>query len=102
MTGHHPAIDVLGSVSRLEGKVAAPHQRALAARLRTVLAARQDARDLIGIGAYRAGADPRVDAAIAHERDITAFLTQSLDERSTPEQSWRRLDDLVASFGDLS
>ncbi len=102
VTGHHPAIDVLGSVSRLEGKVAAPHQRALAARLRTVLAARQDARDLIGIGAYRAGADPRVDAAIAHERDITAFLTQSLDERSTPEQSWRRLDDLVASFGDLS
>lgn len=102
VTGHHPAVDVLGSVSRLEGKVAARDQRALAAQLRSVLAARQDARDLIGIGAYRAGADARVDAALTQERAITAFLTQPLDETSAPEESWRRLQDLVTSFGDLS
>lgn len=102
VTGHHPAIDVLGSVSRLEGKVSTPAQRALATRLRTVLAARHDARDLVGIGAYRAGADPRVDAAIAHEAAITAFLTQPLDEKSPAHQSWRRIEDLVATFGDLT
>ena len=102
VTGHHPAIDVLGSVSRLESKIATREQRALSSALRTVLAARQEARDLIGIGAYREGADRRVDAAIAHERDITGFLTQALDEKSTPEQSWRRLGELVSTFGDLS
>ena len=102
VTGHHPAIDVLGSVSRLEGKVSGAAQREVASRLRTVLAARQDARDLIGIGAYREGADPRVDAALAHERAITAFLTQPLDETAAPEDSWQRLQELVHGFGDLS
>jgi flagellum-specific ATP synthase len=102
VTGHHPAIDVLGSVSRLEGKIVTAQQRALASQLRTVLAARQDARDLIGIGAYKEGADRRVDAAIAHERAISAFLTQSLDDASAPEESWRRLQELVSTFGDLS
>lgn len=102
VTGHHPAIDVLGSVSRLEGKIVTAQQRALASQLRTVLAARQDARDLIGIGAYKEGADRRVDAAIAHERAISAFLTQSLDDASAPGESWRRLQELVSTFGDLS
>lgn len=102
ITGHHPAIDVLGSVSRLEGKVSTPQQRAIAATLRSVLAARQDARDLIGIGAYRPGADARVDAAIAHEHAISAFLTQSLDDTSSHAESWRRLDELVSTFGGLS
>jgi len=99
VTGHHPAIDVLGSVSRLEGKVSSAARRGLAGTLRTVLAARQDARDLIGIGAYREGADPRVDAALAHERQIAAFLRQSLDDTTSPDESWRRLEQLVASFG---
>lgn len=102
LSGHHPAIDVLGSVSRVAGKVTGPERRAHAATLRAVLAARRRANDLIDIGAYHAGADARIDAAIAHEKAISAFLTQPLDETSEIDESWRRLDELVAAFGGVS
>ena len=102
LSGHHPAIDVLGSVSRVAGKVTGPEHRAQAATLRAVLAARRRANDLIDIGAYQPGADARIDAAIANERAISAFLTQSLDETSEIAESWRRLDELVAGFGGVS
>lgn len=102
VTGHHPAIDVLGSVSRLAGKVATAEQRRLATALRTVLAARDEARDLIAIGAYQPGANRRVDAAVSTESAIAGFLRQDLDERTPAEESWRRLHDLVAAFGDIS
>ena len=101
LTGHHPAIDVLGSVSRLEGKVSTPAQRRLATILRTVLSARHEAHDLIGIGAYRPGADARVDAAVTHERAIAQFLTQALDDRTPASTSWQRLQALIESFGSL-
>lgn len=102
LTGHHPAIDVLGSVSRLAGKVATPEQQRLASLLRTALSARREAHDLIGIGAYQPGADARVDAAITHERQIERFLRQSLDEQVAVEESWQRLSALVAPFGDIA
>lgn len=102
LSGHHPAIDVLGSVSRVAGKVTTPEQRDAASTLRAVLAARRRANDLIDIGAYQSGADARIDAAIANERAISAFLTQRLDEISPVEQSWRGLDELVAAFGDVA
>ncbi|MFB7250950.1 FliI/YscN family ATPase [Microbacterium sp. NPDC056234] len=102
VSGHHPAIDVLSSVSRVAGKVTSAAQRQQAMRLRAVLAARRDADDLIDIGAYHAGANPRVDAALEHERAISAFLTQDLDETSGYDESWRRLDSIVAAFGDIA
>ncbi|MEU4016731.1 FliI/YscN family ATPase [Microbacterium sp. NPDC028030] len=102
LAGHHPAIDVLGSVSRVAGKITAADQRARAATLRAVLAARRRANDLIDIGAYHSGADPRIDAAIAHERAISAFLTQPLDETCAIDDSWRRLDELVTAFGAIA
>ena len=102
LAGHHPAIDVLGSVSRVAGKVTSRERRDHAATLRAVLAARRRANDLIDIGAYHAGADARIDAAIAHERVISAFLTQPLDETSPIEESWMRLESLVSAFEGVS
>ncbi|WP_243230471.1 FliI/YscN family ATPase [Microbacterium sp. CIAB417] len=102
VSGHHPAVDVLGSISRVAGKITSAAQREQVRRLRAVLAARRGADDLIDIGAYHAGANPRVDAALEHEQAITAFLTQDLDESSRFEESWRRLDALVTAFGDVS
>jgi len=102
LAGHHPAIDVLGSVSRVAGKITSRERRAQAATLRAVLAARRRANDLIDIGAYHAGADARIDAAIAHERPISAFLTQPLDETSVIDDSWARLESLVSAFEGVS
>lgn len=98
VTGHHPAIDVLGSLSRVASKVTTAEQRRLATALRGVLAARRSVSDLLDIGAYQAGANPRVDAAVANEDAIAAFLTQALDDVCPAPEAWARLGRLVAAF----
>ncbi|OCG76565.1 FliI/YscN family ATPase [Microbacterium sediminis] len=98
VTGHHPAIDVLGSISRVASKVTTAEQRRLATSLRSVMAARRSVSDLLDIGAYQPGANPRVDAAVAHEDAITAFLTQALDDVCPAPEAWARLARLVTAF----
>jgi flagellum-specific ATP synthase len=100
--GHFPAIDVLGSVSRVVSKITTQAQRDQAVMLRSVLAARRTANDLIDIGAYRQGANPLVDAAIAHQPVIDAFLTQRMDDLASADDSWQRLAALTTRFGGLT
>jgi flagellum-specific ATP synthase len=102
LMGHHPAVDVLGSVSRVAGKIITREQRAQASELRAVLAARRSAADLIDIGAYQSGANPRVDAALSHTQAISDFLTQPLDETGAADESWQRLARLVADLGGVA
>lgn len=102
ISGHYPAIDVLGSVSRVVSKITTPEQRADATVLRRVLAARRSASDLIDIGAYKPGANPLVDAALSSEREIARFLTQGMDEITTPVDSWQQLRTVTTTFGGLS
>ncbi len=97
--GHYPPIDVLGSVSRVAGRVTSAEQRAAAVALRRVMAARRRAQDLLDVGAYQAGADPLVDAAVAFDADIQSFLRQGLDESSDAAQAWQHLGRLVAALG---
>jgi len=99
VAGHFPSIDVLGSVSRVAGRVTTPEQQAAAVRLRQVLAARRRAQDLLDVGAYAAGSNPLVDAAVAHEDAIEAFLCQPLDAVADAADSWARLTALVAAMG---
>ena len=78
--GHFPSIDVLESISRVANAVTTPEQRAAATRLRRLLAAHRDVRELVEIGAYVAGADPDADAALALMPRIDAFLRQDMDD----------------------
>jgi flagellum-specific ATP synthase len=78
--GHYPAIDVLQSVSRLEREIAAPDVLEGATRLRALLAAYRDKRDLIAIGAYERGSDPVTDRAIDLKDAIDDFLKQRPEE----------------------
>ena len=96
VAGHFPSVDALGSVSRVAPRVTSPEQRAAATALRRVLAARRRAQDLIDVGAYAPGADPLVDAALAHDASIAAFLQQGMDEPATADASWARLGELVS------
>lgn len=100
--GHFPAIDVLGSVSRVVSKITTAEQRQHAVTLRSVLAARRSANDLIDIGAYRQGANPLVDAAITHEAAISRFLTQQMDDLTASDDSWQQLAALTIDFGGLT
>jgi flagellum-specific ATP synthase len=85
--GHYPAIDVLGSVSRLEGEVTGRDVRMAGRRVRSLLAAHRDKADLISIGAYQPGTDPLVDEALVKSQAIEEFLCQGPEEPSTAEEA---------------
>ncbi len=93
--GHYPSIDVLASVSRVADAVTTPDQQRLALSLREHLAAYEESRDLIEVGAYVAGTNPRTDAAIDRNHDLNAFLRQDRHEAAAPEQTWAALAEAL-------
>jgi flagellum-specific ATP synthase len=80
--GHYPAVDVLGSVSRLMPQVAGPDHLDAALAMRSRLAALKDAEDLIMLGAYREGTSPEVDAGLRSRAETRALLVQPREEGS--------------------
>ena len=89
--GHHPAIDVLRSVSRVARDVSTPEHIRAAGRVRELLAAYEEAADLIQIGAYVPGSDPRVDAARTLQPAIEALLRQVPDEATPRAETIARI-----------
>ncbi|MBX3258162.1 MAG: FliI/YscN family ATPase [Labilithrix sp.] len=89
--GHHPAIDVLRSVSRVARDVSTSEHVGAAGRVRELLAAYEEAADLIQIGAYVPGSDARVDAARALHPVIEALLRQPPDEVTSRGETIARL-----------
>ncbi len=79
--GHYPAIDVSESISRVMSSIVDPEHLEAARKLREVVAAYEKERDLILIGAYEAGSDPRVDYAIEKIEEVNSFLKQSIADR---------------------
>ncbi len=92
---HYPAIDVLASVSRLTSAITTPAAREAAGRAREILATYRAKEDLISIGAYARGTDPRVDEAVDLVGPIEQFLRQGPNELEEPEFAERRLAHLV-------
>jgi len=78
--GHYPAIDVLGSVSRLMPDVVQEHHLTTAQEVRTILSTYRKAEDLINIGAYVKGSNPNIDKALKYIHKVNAFLKQGVDE----------------------
>jgi flagellum-specific ATP synthase len=95
-SGRYPAIDVEASVSRVMHDIVPDTQLALARRLRQTTALYEHNRDLITIGAYQHGTDPRIDAAIARWPQIEAYLHQDMHERVTLERSISQLLQTMA------
>ncbi len=85
--GHFPAIDVLASLSRLMPAITAPEHQAVARELRQLLSVYKEGRDLVEIGAYKAGTNPDLDRALALMPRIEAFLQQSTDELAPIEET---------------
>ncbi len=80
---HWPAIDVLGSISRLMNDVVSDEHLVAANRIKQVMAAYRQSEDLISIGAYQAGSNPEVDLAIRLQEPIRDFLRQSVSEETS-------------------
>ncbi|HEU5022879.1 MAG TPA: FliI/YscN family ATPase [Bryobacteraceae bacterium] len=94
--GHYPAIQVLDSVSRLQSKLATPKESESARRIREALAIYRQSEDLINLGAYVSGSNARLDSAIRSHEEILKFLRQTPVDRSTGEETARRLEELAA------
>jgi type III secretion protein N (ATPase) len=90
-----PAMDVLASLSRVMNGIVTREHRAAAGKLREALAIYEKQRDLILLGAYQYGTDPRTDDAIDKHDRIVAFLKQGTDDRSTFEET---VEGLLSMF----
>ncbi|MFQ5649090.1 MAG: flagellar protein export ATPase FliI [bacterium] len=93
--GHYPAIDVLQCISRVMVDVTSESHLLHASAIKDMLATYSDSEDLINIGAYVNGSNARIDLALAMIEDIRAFQKQGMFERSTLEDTRKRLQALV-------
>jgi flagellum-specific ATP synthase len=94
-SGQYPAIDVEASVSRVMHEIVDRKQLELARQFRQTLSTYQHNRDLIAIGAYQRGTDPRVDAAIALWPRMQKFLAQDIHENVGLQASVASLADVL-------
>jgi len=89
--GHYPAVDPLSSVSRVMVDVVSPEHLRAARRALGILATYREAEDLIQLGAYKHGSNPRVDEAIERIEDVQGYLRQDMYEKAAFEDSVQRL-----------
>ena len=92
---HYPAIDVLGSISRLMSAIASPEHKQAAAKLRTIMSLYRENKDLIDVGMYQPGSNPRLDTAIEMMPKINGFLQQRTDESVTMEGTINQLIEMM-------
>ena len=93
----YPAIDVLASVSRLMNDIVSPEHVKMANHIKNMMMTYNEVQDLVNIGAYKPGSDPKIDEAI-HLRDpILGMLKQEIGEASTFEQSLEHMRAVLNS-----
>lgn len=97
-SGHYPAIDIEQSMSRVMTAVANPLQIEMARRFKSIYSRYTRSRDLLAVGAYTAGADPLLDAAIEAWPRLEMFLQQPMLEASTLADSGARLAALLETI----
>ena len=93
--GRYPAIDIEASISRLMPKLVPEEQVQLMRHFKEMLATYRQNQDLIAVGAYRRGQDARLDRIIDAQPELEAFLSQSMHEPATLEQSVAALEQLL-------
>jgi flagellum-specific ATP synthase len=98
-SGHYPAIDIESSISRVMPMVVSEEHVLGARRIRQVYSNYQRNRDLISIGAYSKGTDPRIDLAINAEPAINAFLQQGMQQIIDFDHSTADMNTLSGGLG---
>lgn len=93
---HYPAIDVLESVSRVMPHIVSPADRTVAMKARELLATYREAEDLINIGAYVKGSNPKIDEAIKKNPGLESFLKQDMEEADFDGDLWGSLKQLTS------
>jgi flagellum-specific ATP synthase len=93
---HYPAVDVLESVSRLSLEICSKVELMNSGKARDLLAVYRKNEDVITIGAYNKGSNPKVDLAIDKHPKIMELLRQPVQELSPRDASFARLASIVA------
>lgn len=93
--GQYPAVDIGASLSRVMNDIVPAQHQKLARTFRALVAGYEANRDLVLMGAYRAGSDPQLDKAIAMHELLTAFLCQEAGELISLEDSAAQLEALL-------
>jgi len=96
--GHYPAIDVLQSASRVMRNVSSSEHVKMAQKMREILATYKEAEDLINIGAYKQGSNPRIDKAVKLIEGVNQFLRQAVEDPTTFNQGLRLMQGLLANY----
>lgn len=91
---HYPAIDILQSISRCMSQIATKDHKALAGKLKNVLATYNEAEDLINIGAYKSGANPNIDYAIEKIDSVNEYLCQDVDTKYSFDEELELLKEI--------
>ena len=94
---HYPCVDVLSSVSRLMPQLVDSDVKKAAYELRDLLATYKKSEDLINIGAYKRGSNPRIDRAVDKTDAINTFLRQRPEESASLAVTQQQLLQLAAS-----
>jgi flagellum-specific ATP synthase len=97
--GRYPAIDILKSVSRSMPECLNQHQRQIVRKAKEYISTYEDMAELIRLGAYRKGSDPKVDEAIQYYDPIEEFLTQGKDEQTTIDEGFAMLAEILHMSG---
>lgn len=93
--GHYPAIDILGSVSRVMPQIVGPDHIEASRQFKEVMATYNEAEDLINIGAYAKGTNPKIDDAIDRYPKYMAYLSQGMHDKSTYNQAVKDLKTIT-------
>jgi flagellum-specific ATP synthase len=97
--GRYPAINILRSISRTMPNCNSPAENAVVSRARQLLAAYEDMAEMIRLGAYRTGTDPRTDESIRYYPLLESFLSQRSDDRAELGGGYEQLAQILASGG---
>ena len=98
-SGHYPAIDIEASISRVMPMVVSEEHQLMARRIRQVYSNYKQNQDLISIGAYAKGSDPRIDLAIRAEPAINALLQQGMKQVIPYDESLEGMAALAKGLG---
>ena len=93
---HYPAIDILNSISRVMRDIVGPEQLEAAGKIRSVLATYKSVEDLISIGAYVKGTNPKVDEALKRLEAVQVFLRQSREENAIWEDTLQKMKSFLS------
>ncbi len=94
---HYPAIDILKSVSRVMPAVVDEEVVRSAMILRDLMATYNSVKDMISVGAYKKGTDPKIDKAIEFHDELEKFLRQAVNEPAPFDETMKKLKEMAAN-----